>query len=214
MKKKFIILGAGGHGRVVAEVLLLSDNELLGFVDNNKKLMHRAQDNLKILGTDDVIINNFDPSIVFLANGIGSIGNLTSRREIYERFSKHGYRFVSLRHPSAVLSPKAKKEIGVQIMAGAILQSEVYIGQNTIINTGAIIEHDCVIGRHCHIGPGAVLSGNVSVGDSTHIGTGACIIQGIKIGSSVLVGAGAVVTKDIPDGTRVVGVPARNLGIQ
>ena len=213
MKHKFIILGAGGHGSVVADVLLLCDNIVIGYADNNKGLNNKTLDNFKILGTDEFIINNFAPKSILLANGIGSVGNVAVRRKVYQNFSKYGYQFQSLQHPSAIISSKAKNGIGVQIMAGAIVQPGVYVGENTIINTGAIVDHECVVGNHGHIGPGATLSGNVCVGDSTHIGTGACIIQGIKIGSDVLIGAGTVVTKNIPDGSQVVGVPARNVGI-
>ena len=100
---------------------------------------------------------------------------------------------------------------GVQLMAGAVIQPNVSIGENTLINTSASIDHDCQIGAHVHIAPGTVLSGNVCVQDETHIGTSATVIQNIKIGTKCTIGAGSVVVKNISDRTLAIGTPAREV---
>ena len=151
------------------------------------------------------------PGDVRLVNGVGSTGSTASRRDIYDRFTREGYCFATVIHPSAIVAPEVQIEDGVQIMAGAILQAGSSVGSNAIVNTGAIIDHDCVVGAHAHIAPGAVLSGGVHVGSGAHIGTGACIIQGVSIGAASVVGAGAVVIKDVPPGVTTVGVPAKTI---
>lgn len=209
MKKPIILLGAGGHARVLLDTLLQADKKVIGIVDqqitkNNKIL------NIPILGTDDEL-DKFAPNSIQLVNGIGSIGDTEKRTQIYNKLIKKGYEFANVIHPSITLANEIKLGQGIEIMAGAVIQTGCNIGDNSIINTQASIDHDCIIGSHVHIAPGVVLSGEVEIGDSSHIGTGAVIIQGVKIGANALVGAGAVVLKNVADGKKVVGVPAREI---
>jgi UDP-perosamine 4-acetyltransferase len=200
-----IVVGGGGHAKVLVSTLLLSGREVLGFVDVNAsipKLLSIAN-----LGDDSAAFAH-SPEQVRLVNGVGSINSAIRRRKIYERFAERGYAFETVIHPSAIVSLEVEVDEGVQIMAGAVVQPGTRLGMNAIINTGACVDHDCLIEAHVHIAPGATLSGDVRIGRGSHVGTGATIIQGIKVGSGCVVGAGAVVIRDVPDGVTVAGVPA------
>ena len=168
----------------------------------------RQNGNLPIIG-DDSAISAYSNDAVELVNGLGSVGDTALRASIYYKFKKLGYGFRQVIHPVAIIASDCILGEGVQVMAGAVVNTGTKIAENSIINTGAVVDHDCVIGSHVHIAPGATLSGGVQLGDGSHIGTGATVIQGISIGRNALVGAGAVVLKDVPPGAKVVGVPAK-----
>lgn len=204
--KSAIIIGAGGHARVLLDSLLLQGRNVLGALD--KVPPKDGSFEVPILGDDDAV-SAYSTSEIELVNGIGSIGDTRLRAKLFGKFKKLGYTFSSVVHPSAVLSKSCILSEGVQVMAGAVINTGTRIGVDSIINTGAIVDHECIIGSHVHIAPGCTLSGGVQVGDGAHIGTGATIIQGIKIGEHALIGAGAVVVKDVPAGAKVVGIPAR-----
>lgn len=210
MNKPIIIIGAGGHARVLMSVLKTAEREIIGILDSDNLLIGQTVDGICILGNDDKISHYANNSIE-LVNGIGSIAVTDKRKDVYMKFKNSGYVFACVMHPSAMIMSHVRLEEGVQIMAGAIVQTGCVIGENTIVNTGAVIDHECKIGAHVHIASGAVLSGWVEIGDMTHIGAGATIIQGIKIGDKAIVGAGAVVIRDVPRGSKVVGNPARTL---
>jgi UDP-perosamine 4-acetyltransferase len=205
-----IVLGAGGHAKVLIDALRLRGCEILGIADADagKHGAHHA--GCRILGGDDAVLQH-DPARIRLVNGVGSTGDTQARRRLFDEFSRRGYAFQSVTHPSAVIAADAVLEEGAQLMAGAIIQPGSRVGMNTIINTAASVDHDCTVGAHVHLAPGAVLSGNVRVGDGTHIGTGACVIQGVAIGENCVIGAGAVVLADVPAGARAAGVPARRI---
>ncbi|MFC8685124.1 acetyltransferase [Brevibacillus porteri] len=202
-----IVLGGGGHAKVVMEILQFQGEEVIGFTDPQPKPI--------ILGIpwigNDQIVESYSPSNVLLVNGLGSIGDNTRKREAFLFWKEKGFSFSQVIHPSAIVSPHAVLQEGVQVMAGAVIQPGTYIDSNSIINTRAVIEHDTSIGKHVHIAPGAVLSGSVTVEDDAHIGTGAAVIQGMTIGRNSLVGAGAVVVKHVQADTKVSGVPAREM---
>lgn len=208
MSLPVIILGAGGHAKVLIEALLQSGNLIAGIVDPDPKLAGVEIFGVPVLGGDDVV-NDLPPSEIQLVNGLGSVGLPFKRQQIFERFKGMGYKFATVVHPSAVVASDVELGEGVQIMAGVVIQPGCRIGINSIINTSASVDHDCIVGDHVHISPGVTLSGGVSVEAGSHIGTGATVIQGISIGSGCLIAAGAVVIKDIADGAMVRGVPAR-----
>lgn len=204
-----IVIGGGGHSKVLISTLLLQHRLVLGFVD--LKPGATAVLSIAQLGNDDTVLR-YSPDQVRLVNGVGSTSSTEARRAVYDRFRQKHYIFDSVIHPSAVVAPDVEMEDGVQIMAGAIVQPGSRLGANAILNTGARVDHDCVIGAHAHIAPGATLSGNVNVGRGAHIGTGACVIQRISVGARAIVGAGAVVLRNVPDEVTVVGVPAAPVG--
>ncbi len=203
-----IVIGGGGHAKVLVSTLLLCRRSILGFVDLNPTAPPLL--GIRCLGSDAAVLHQA-PGDVRLVNGVGSAGSTASHQDIYDRFTHEGYCFATVIHPSAIVAAEVQIEDGVQIMAGAILQPGSSVASNAIVNTGAIIDHDCVVGAHAHIAPGAVLSGGVRVDSGAHIGTGACIIQGVSIGAGSVVGAGAVVIRDVPQGDKVVGVPAASM---
>ena len=203
-----IIIGAGGHARVLIAALNVLQREIIGILSPDTSLLGQSVAGIRILGDDDKV-RDYAPDAIELVNGLGSVSSPEKRKDIYLKFKKDGYLFASVVHPSAMITEDLHLGEGAQIMAGAIIQTGCVIGDNALINTGAILDHDCIIGNHTHIVPGAVLSGDVQVGDMAHIGTAATIIQGIKIGDGAIIGAGAVVIKDIPANVMAAGVPAR-----
>lgn len=209
MSLPVIILGAGGHSKVLIEALLVSSAVITGIVDPNQILVGANILGVPVLGGDDIVVDEFAPSQIQLVNGLGSVGLPIIRQQLYNKFKGLGYYFATVVHPSAVVASDVVLGEGAQVMAGAVIQPGCSIGINSIINTRASVDHDCIIGDHVHISPGVTLSGGVAVGACSHIGTGATVIQGISISNGCLVAAGAVVTKDISDGAKVRGVPAR-----
>jgi len=208
--EKLIGFGAGGHARVIIELIQNRDDyELVGLLTPDSSLYDSAFLGVPVLGNDDLLPVLYAQGIRNFFVGVGGTADNMPRKRLFE-FARHvGMQPVTLIHSQAIVSPSAKVDPGTVILAGAILNAGASVGSNCIVNTGAIIEHDCVIGDHVHIATGARLAGMVQVGDGAHIGIGATIKQGIKIGERAVVGAGAVVVKDVSSQTVVVGVPAR-----
>jgi sugar O-acyltransferase (sialic acid O-acetyltransferase NeuD family) len=206
---KVIILGAGGHAKVLIDSLMASGVSVWGCTTLDRHLV-----NSNLLGVPvhigDQVIEQFDKNHIELVNGVGSSSLVNkNRQKIYNLWKSKGYKFHSVIHPNASIEQSVKLESGVQIMSGVTIQPDCFIGENTIINTRASIDHDCKIGKNVHIAPGVIMSGGVTVGDGSFIGVGAVVIQGVKIGSGCMVAAGAVAVKDIPDNCSVKGVPAK-----
>ena len=203
-----IVLGGGGHAKVVIEALLRASVAMLGIVDNDPARIGEKLLGIPIIGDDSTVFLHPAHS-VRLVNGLGSVGLSMRRQVLFQNLKGKGYTFHSVVHPSAIIASEVTLSEGAQIMAGVVIQPGTQIGQNTIVNTRASIDHDCRIGDHVHVAPGVTLSGGVTIGSGGHIGTGATVIQGISIGPNSLVAAGAVVVRDVEEGTTVRGVPAR-----
>lgn len=210
-----IVIGAGGHARVVADALLASGRTVLGFTDVDAARHGQTLLGLPVLGGDEALAG-WSPNAVELANGLGTVtvpapGLALPRQRVQQQLAAAGWRFVTVRHPSAVVSPFAGLATGVQVMAGAVVQAGARVGEGSLVNTGALIDHDVQVGAYCHVAPGAVVCGDVCIGAGCHIGAGAVLRQGVALGDQVLVGAGAVVLKAVAGPAVVAGVPARAL---
>lgn len=211
MSLPILIIGAGGHGRVLADLALCLGRQVVGFLDRDTKLHGAVIDGITVLGGDECLAD-YPTRTVSLVNGIGSIARTDARRDVYLRLRGLGYQFEALCHPSAIVGRSVALAQGVQVMAGCVVQNAARIGENAILNTGVIVEHDCAVGAHSHLAPGAVVCGEVRIGENCHVGVGAVVVQGLVVGDGALVAAGAVVVKDVPPGTRVAGVPACCMG--
>lgn len=203
-----IVLGAGGHAKVLIDALRLAGRRVLFAVDADPARHGGSVAGVSIRGGDDLVLSQA-PADVLLVHGLGSTRQCEDRLRLFDRMKQHGYRFARVVHPSAVVSPTAHLAEGAQILAGAVIQTDAVLEDDVIVNTNASVDHDCRVGRHSHVGPAACLGGGVRVGERTHIGAGATIIQYRTLGAGVLVGAGAVVVRDLPDGVTAYGVPAR-----
>ncbi len=204
-KKVFLILmGGGGHARVLKDILQNEPGvQLLGYTD----LKPNSLIGFRYLG-DDGVLGNFVKKDVRLVNAVGSVRLPEVRRKIFEKGKALGFQFHSVIHPRATIASDVFSGEGAQVMASAVINPGAHIAENALINTGAMVDHDCQIGAHTHVAPGVTMSGNVFIGFGCHIGAGATIIHGISIGSETLIGAGSVVIKDIPGGVTAYGVPA------
>jgi UDP-perosamine 4-acetyltransferase len=202
MPADVIVIGAGGHARVVIDALQRSGVTVLGVCDPTLSSGSAGPLGVPCLGSD-AALESYDRSAVLLVNGIGSIGDPALRITVYQRMTAAGWKFYSLVHPKAVIGTECTIASGAQIMAGAILQPGTHVGENAIVNTAASIDHDCRIGDHAHIAPGAVLCGNVVIGTGAHIGSGAVIVQGLTVGAHALIGAGVTVTRPVAEDARL-----------
>lgn len=204
---EFVILGAGGHARVVLAALKATGITVSGCVapECPGTLWPSS---VQWLG-DDTALQELDPTKVQLVNGVGSTTASKKRTAPFNRARAVGFEFATIKHPSAFIDETVELGQGAQIMAGAVLQAGATIGQNTIVNTGAIVDHDCQIGDHVHIAPGSCLSGSVTIKNGVHVGAGATVIQNIIVGADTTIGAGAVIIRDIKANRVVYGIPAR-----
>ena len=207
-KKKIVLIGGGGHCKVVISILKKINNfEIAGIVDNYKSESFIS--GIKIIGTDDDLKDIYKSGIHNALITVGSIKDNTKRYRLFNMAKEIGYKFPVIISLEAIVDESVKIGEGTVIMPGSIINIDSSIGKNGIINTGSIIEHDCKIRNHCHIAPGVHISGAVNIGELSFIGIGATMIQGIKIGRNVTIGAGSVILKDIPDNVIAVGNPAK-----
>lgn len=203
MSKPFVILGHGGHARVVFDVLQLLGQQVAGVLTPGLAPGSDWQ-GVPVLG-DDTWLHQPQAADYVYAIGIGLLPHRPSLRiRVYTHLRSLGLDVPPLIHPSAILASDVNIHEGVQIMAGVIVQPGVVIGENALLNTGACIDHDCQLGNHCHIAPRAVLCGEVRVGEGAFIGAGATLIPGIHIGDYAQVAAGATVIRAIEGGIRFI----------
>jgi len=207
-----VILGSGGHARVLIDCLQLSGAaQIYGVLDPDRSRWGQNKLDVPIVGGDELLAEIKLRGVDCFAIGLGGTGDNRPRQKLFELAVSHGLQPLTIKHPTATASRWATIGEGSQLLPGSIVNAGATLGVNVIINSGAIVEHDCVIGSHVHIATGAQLASTVCVGDGAHIGAGATIRQGITIGEGAIVGAGAVVVKDVSPNTIVVGVPAHPL---
>ena len=204
MHKKVIIIGAGGHAKVIADIIEKSGDEIVGFLDDNKEIGTTIINEYKVIGD----LNNRFTMAVTKENleFIIAIGDNKKREEISH---SPNLKFYTAIHPSAQIGLDVEIQEGTVIMANACINSSAKIGKHCIINTGAIIEHDNIIEDFVHISPNVALGGTVKIGESTHVGIGSIVKNNITICKNCTIGAGAVVVKNIIEEGTYVGVPAR-----
>lgn len=209
--RSVMILGAGGHARVVLDALCaisVTPTACLSPEPPSKTWPQSVQ----WLG-GDLTLSRLSPSDWVLVNGIGSTSDTALRARAFQNAKSLGFSFLELIDPQSRTAADVIMSEGVVILTGAIVQPGVQLGANVLINTRAILGHDTCVGDHTHIAPGAVVSGGVAIGDGAHIGAGAILKEGISIGAKAIVGAGAVVIDDIPAGACHVGNPARPISV-
>lgn len=207
-RRRALILGAGGHGRVVLDILLQAGKfDVVGFLDNNSDIHGRRIDGLPVLGlVDDFVQHACAAGVDGLLVAIGDNG---VRRGLARRIDQAGIPLLNAIHPSATLAHNATCGRNVVIAAGAVVCAHVQVGDSVILNTGCIIDHQTMIGEGAHVCPGVRVAGRVKVEPGAFIGIGATVVPKVTIGCESIVGAGAVVTDDVPALATVVGVPAR-----
>lgn len=200
MSRQLIIIGAGGHGRVAADIARLRGYEEVAFLDDQKV------ENVNQIGC----VSDFEKYIVSVDFFVG-IGSNAARRAVFEKLEKSGAKIVNLIHPAAVVAKDVTFGKGVAVMAGAVINTGSRIENGAIINTCASVDHDCVVGVFSHISVGSHLAGTVAVGESTFVGAGATVINNITICGGCVIGAGAVVIRNIETPGTYAGVPAKRI---
>ena len=197
--KKIVIIGASGHGKVVADIARLNGYEEILFLDDNKEIEKCGEYN--VVGTTD-IFEQFDSEFVV---GIGDSG---IRKKLMNRLEKSNKRIVTLIHPNAVIAEDVIIGNGSVGMAGAVINPGTRIGIGAIINTCSSVDHDCIIGNYVHVAVGAHICGSVMIGDNTWMGAGSLAINNIHICENCMIGAGAVIIKNLDESGMYIGVPA------
>jgi len=203
--KKLIIIGAGGHGKVAADISIKMNLwEEIAFLDDDETIQSSL--GIDAAGNLGDVYTHIGDSDIFIA-----IGNNTAREKIMRQLEDAGASIPILVHPRAVIGMEVELGAGTVVMAGAIINCSSHIGKGCIINTGATVDHDNKIGSYVHISPGAHLAGTVMIGQRTWLGIGSTISNNLSIADDCMIGAGAVVVKDITESGTYVGIPARRL---
>jgi UDP-N-acetylbacillosamine N-acetyltransferase len=195
------VFGSGGHGAVVAEIAQACAYMIIGFADDNPDSIGTPVLGFDVLGGREAV-----PDGALVALGVG---HNPAREDLMRYGEAHGWRIVTLAHPSAVISPSAILGEGAVVMANVVVNARANIGRGCVLNTACSVDHDCLISDFAHIAPGARLAGTFSVGKRSMVGIGSCVRQKMTIGQDCLIGAGSVVVSDIPDGATAYGNPAK-----
>jgi UDP-perosamine 4-acetyltransferase len=206
MKMDVLIIGAGGHGKVVLDILRAAGEvNPVGFIDADASLAGTTVAGVEVIGGPNLLPKlrkKYEYAIV-------AIGDNRARRRYASAARDTEFELINAIHPSASVSTSATLGKNVVIAAGAVVCTEAEIADSVIVNTSAVVDHECVIADAAHIAPGALLAGRVRIGEEAFVGLGAKIIQCLTVGDHATVGAGAVAIEDVPPQVTVVGVPAR-----
>lgn len=203
MMKHLMIVGASGHGKVVADIAGLCGYKIIGFLDDD--ISKESFGKYSVMGLSTDFRRFVDTTTDFFV----AIGNAAVRQHIQKRIEEEGGKIAVLIHSDAVVADDVEIGKGTVVMAGVVVNTGARIGEGCIINTASSVDHDCMIGDFVHIAVGAHLAGTVTVGNNTWIGAGTTISNNVKICSNCMIGAGAVVVEDIIMAGIYMGVPAR-----
>ena len=201
--KKLVIIGASGHGKVIADIAFLTGYDQVDFLDDNPAV--KMVEKYNVLGARTLAAKLAREGCDFVVG----IGNATIREKIQKEIETAGCNVVTLIHPSAVVSYDVQLGKGTVVMANAVINAGTVIGEGCIINTCASVDHDNVIGAYSHISVGTQTAGTVSLGERCWLGIGAVVSNNISVVADCMIGAGAVVIKDVDDRVTVAGVPAK-----
>ncbi|KAA2398108.1 MULTISPECIES: acetyltransferase [Bacillus] len=205
MKTKLLIIGAGGHGKVIADIALRMNKwEYVAFLDDSKQLKNLM--GIEIIGKSTDVLRFIKDYDIFVG-----VGNNAIRENIQEQLESQGASIPVLIHPDAVIGAQVSMGAGTVVMAGTVINCCTQVGKGCIINTASTVDHDNIIEDYVHISPGTHLAGTIKVGKGTWLGIGTVVINNINITGNCKIGAGTVVTKDISESGTYVGVPARRL---
>lgn len=205
---RIAIIGAGGHGRVVLDILLQNRaNEVVGFLDGNREIHGRRVDGVSVLGATEDLPRW--AATLGIESVVIAVGDNGARRGLARQVDRLGIPLASAIHPSATLARNATLGRNVVVAAGVVVCAHCQIGDSVILNTGCIVDHQTMIGEGTHVCPGVRIAGRVVVEPGAFVGIGATVLPRVTIGYESVVGAGAVVTESIPPMTTCVGVPAR-----
>lgn len=195
MKKKIVLLGGGGHCKVVIDAIKCGKKyDIYGIVDPKLKKGEKVL-GVPVVGSDSELKDIFKKGIKDALITVGSVGDPTVRKKLHSLAKSIGFDFPTVVHPKAVVADDVKIGKGTFVAASVTINSGTSIGDNAIINTSSSIDHDCVIGDFVHVAPGAVLSGGVKVGRDTHIGTGANVVHSVSIKEKSFIKAGSLVAR-------------------
>jgi len=203
MTGAIVVYGAGGHGKVIAEVLAACRRSIQGFIDDNESLIGSSTLGLPVYAAGEWL--RFQPG----AQVALGVGNNLAREQLAMRVKQSGCTLLTVVHPRAIVARSARIGEGAGIMPTAVLNPDCEIGEGAIVNTGAIVEHDVQVGRYAHLSPNSAAGGGAQIGAYAQIGMGASVLPLKKVGINCVIGAGAVVVSDISEGQIAYGVPAK-----
>lgn len=211
--KKVIILGDGGHAKVVIDII----NEMIAIdatieIEGVTSLTANRNELImgyKILGNDDVLLNYSENKDIFVAIGIGGFKDNSLREKVFNKINGLGFNFLNVIHPTAIISKSVKLGKGIVIFPNVVLNTNVEIGNNSIIATSASIDHDTIVHDHVLVSAGVTVGANTKIGKSSLLALGSKVISSVSIGENVLVASGAVVVNNVKDNTAVFGIPAK-----
>lgn len=209
--KKVIIIGSGGHAKVVIDIIQeMGEFNIIG-ITSESLLKGDLFLGYEVLGNDDVLQNYTNDSQVLVAMGLGGYVNNTLRSKVYADVKKIGLSFINVIHPNSFISKTSELGEGVTVFPGVIINSHVQIGNNVIIATGATIDHETIIGNHVLISAGVTIGAYTVIKDQVLLALGSKVISGLKIDENALIAAGAVVVKNVNANSKMFGIPAKKI---
>lgn len=203
MNKRLILIGASGHGKVIADIAKKNGYSEIAFLDDNEAITQCS--GYAVLGKIDAAVRFSDCDFVV------SIGNAKVRQRLQEQLERDCLSVVTLIHPNAVIADDVKIGNGTVVMAGAVVNPEATIGKGCIINTCASVDHDCIIEDYVHVSVGTHVAGSVQIGARTWMGAGVTVSNNVEITQDCMIGTGAVVVRDITESGTYVGVPVKKV---